>query len=77
MLIFPSPFPFLSVTGRALSDQPGSFSLVPKNELMHCDVTKVSKSYQANTCSLSEKNVMELGVSQPWLYVTDQNPEFP
>ena len=33
MLFFPSPFPSLSVTGRALSDQTGSFSFVPKNEL--------------------------------------------
>ena len=33
MLIFPSPFPSLSVTGRTLSDQTKTFSLVPKNEL--------------------------------------------
>ena len=33
MLLFSSPFPSFSVTGRALSDQTGSFSLVPKNEL--------------------------------------------
>ena len=33
MLIFPPPFPSLSVTGRALFDQTGSFYLVPKNEL--------------------------------------------
>ena len=34
MLFFPSPFPTFSVTGRgALSDQTGSCSLVPKNEL--------------------------------------------
>ena len=28
-----SPFPSFRVTGRALSDLTGSFSLVPKNEL--------------------------------------------
>ena len=33
MLIFPSPFLSLSVTGRTLFDQVVSFSLVPKNEL--------------------------------------------
>ena len=33
MPIFPLPFPSLSVTGRTLSDQTGSYSLVPKNEL--------------------------------------------
>ena len=33
MLLFPSPFPSLSVTGRALSDQTGNISLVPRNEL--------------------------------------------
>ena len=40
MLIFPSPFPSLLVTGRTLSDQPGSFSLVPKMNCMHRDVTR-------------------------------------
>ena len=33
MLLFPSPFPSFPVTGRALSDQTVSFSLVPQNEL--------------------------------------------
>ena len=33
MLFFPSPFLSFLVTGRALSDQTGSCSLVPKNEL--------------------------------------------
>ena len=33
MLIFPFPFPPLSVKGSTLSDQVGSFSLVPKIEL--------------------------------------------
>ena len=32
-VIFPLPFPSLLVTGRTLSDQTGSFSLVPKIEL--------------------------------------------
>ena len=33
MLIFPLPFPSLLVTVRTLSDQTGSFSLVPKIEV--------------------------------------------
>ena len=33
LLFFPSPIPSLSVTGRALSDKTGSFSLVTKIEL--------------------------------------------
>ena len=33
MLFFPSQFPSFTVTGRALSDETGSCSLVPKNKL--------------------------------------------
>ena len=33
MPIFPLPFLSLLVTGRTLSDQAGSYCLVPKNEL--------------------------------------------
>ena len=42
MLFFTSPFPSFSVTGRALSDQKGSCSLVPKMNCMHRDITSVS-----------------------------------
>ena len=60
MLFFPSQFPSFTVTGRALSDETGSCSLVPKNELhvsgRHVGVIlkgalviKKAESYYSNT----------------------------
>ena len=81
MLIFPSPFPFLSVTGRTPSDQPGSFSLVPKSELhalwRHCigrgAKNKKAELYYSMVETLLSKSLMRarqkcvvgLGESRP------------
>ena len=45
MLHFPSPFPSFLVTGKALSDETGSFSLVPKTELQGLSNKKAESYY--------------------------------